>query len=135
LRSFRVVSVSGQHNERAVGSELQIALHNDIELGLSVPSVAGAPLVVDVRIKVTATATDTPDADELAALASTYVGRFLYDDGITEATVAPLLERRRYQYELAAQVYPLVMTHFRRELQSMGLDARELPLGLAWSVD
>ncbi|MCB8746290.1 hypothetical protein LHU53_05160 [Rhodoferax sp. U2-2l] len=26
--------------------------------------------------------------------------------------------------------YPLAMTHFRRELQSMGMDARHLPLGL-----
>jgi hypothetical protein len=27
------------------------------------------------------------------------------------------------------QAVPLAMTHFRRELQAMGMDARDLPLG------
>jgi hypothetical protein len=40
------------------------------------------------------------------------------------------MDDSEYQYVLVAQAFPLAMTHFRRELQALGLDARQLPLGL-----
>jgi hypothetical protein len=41
-----------------------------------------------------------------------------------------LIKQELFQYVLVAQAFPLAMTHFRREMQSMGFDARNLPLGL-----
>ena len=41
-----------------------------------------------------------------------------------------MFNHEEYQYVLVAQAFPLAMTHFRREMQSMGFDARELPLGI-----
>ena len=47
-----------------------------------------------------------------------------------ELDVVTRFDTEPYQYVLVAQVVPLAMTHFRRELQAMGVDARELPLGI-----
>ena len=59
-----------------------------------------------------------------------YEGKFEYPEGVQESDVAVRFEAELYQYVLVAQVVPLAMTHFRRELQSMGVDARKLPLGI-----
>ena len=49
---------------------------------------------------------------------------------LTEEALSFWFEQEPYQYMLVSQAFPLAMTHFRRELQSMGFDARSLPLGL-----
>lgn len=91
------------------GTEMRLDVQQDIELGLAVPSVPGGHLQVSVLIKLKATATNEKDAKD---------------------QVAPLMDDSEYQYVLVAQAFPLAMTHFRRELQALGLDARQLPLGL-----
>jgi hypothetical protein len=48
---------------------------------------------------------------------------------VREEQVAARFATEPYQYVLVVQAVPLAMTHFRRELQAMGMDARELPLG------
>ena len=70
------------------------------------------------------------DEKDQATFAGDYEAKFYYPPEVTEEAVTPLMEDTDYQYVLVAQAYPLAMTHFRRELQAMGLDARQLPLGL-----
>lgn len=130
LRSFRVVEFSGQNRGEAVGSAMQLATQQNIEVGLAVPDVVGAPLMAGVLIKLQATATHERDSNDVATFAGEYQAKFYYAPGVMEEAVAPLLEDHDYQYLLVAQAFPLAMTHFRRELQAMGLDARGLPLGL-----
>lgn len=130
LRSFRALAFHGENRGEATGIEMRLDLQQDIELGLAVSTVDGAPLQVSVLINLKATATHEKDAKDQASFSGDYEAKFYYAPDVTEDAVAPLMEDSDYQYVLVAQAYPLAMTHFRRELQSMGMDARHLPLGL-----
>ena len=130
LRSFRALAFHGENRGDATGTEMQLDLHQDIELGLAVPSVPGGALQVSVLIKLNATATNSKDPKDQATFAGDYEAKFYYAPEVEEESVTPLMEDNEYQYVLVAQAYPLAMTHFRRELQALGLDARALPLGL-----
>ena len=130
LRSFRVLASNGQNRGEAAGVKMRLEVQQEIEVGLAVPDVAGAPLMLGVRIKLDAKATNENDTSDVATYAGEYEARFYYAAGVTEETITPLLDDHEYQYILVAQAFPLAMTPFRRELQAMGLDARELPLGL-----
>ncbi|WP_140426739.1 hypothetical protein [Acidovorax sp. Root267] len=130
LRSFRVLACTGQNRGEATGAKMRLEVQQEIEVGLAVPDVAGAPLMVGVRINLDAKATNENDASDVATYAGEYEARFYYAAGVAEDAITPLLDDHEYQYVLVAQAFPLAMTHFRRELQAMGLDARELPLGL-----
>ena len=133
LRSFRVLASNGENGGEAAGVRMRLELQQEIEFGLAVPDVAGAPLMVGVRVKLGAKATNENDAGDVATYAGEYEARFYYPAGVTEDTVTQLLDNPEYQYALVAQAFPLAMSHFRRELQAMGLDARELPLGLPYN--
>ena len=109
---------------------MRLDLQQDIEIGLAVPSVSGGPMQVAVLIKLKATATNDKDAKDQATFAGDYEAKFYFASELTEEAVTPLMDDSDYQYLLVAQAYPLAMTHFRRELQALGLDARQLPLGL-----
>ena len=130
LRSFRVLALNGQNKGDGASAKMQLTVQQDIEVGFAVPSVAGAPLMAGVIIKLQATATNEKDANDVATFGGEYEAKFFYSTDVTEAVVTPLLDDHGYQYVLVAQAFPLAMTHFRHELQAMGLDARELPLGL-----
>lgn len=131
LRSFRALAFHGENRGEATGVDMRLELQQDIELGLAVPAVAGGSLRVSVLINLKATATSEKDPKDQATFAGDYEAKFYYTPEVTEAMAAPLMEETDYQYVLIAQAYPLAMTHFRRELQAMGMDARNLPLGLA----
>lgn len=133
LRSFRVLASNGENRGEAAGVRMRLELQQEIEFGLAVPDVAGAPLMVGVRVKLGAKATNENDTGDVATYVGEYEARFYYPAGVTENTVTPLLDNPEYQYVLVAQAFPLAMSHFRRELQAMGLDARELPLGLPYN--
>ena len=130
LRSFRVLAFNGQNKGDAVNAQLQLTVQQEIEVCLAVPSVAGAPLMVGVLIKLQAKGLNEKNTDNAATVAGEYEARFFYPAEVLEDSVAPLLDDHDYQYMLVAQAFPLAMTHFRRELQAMGLDVRDLPLGL-----
>lgn len=130
LQSFRALAFHGENRGEATGTEMRLDLQQNIELGLAVPSVPGGPLQVAVLISLKATATNEKDAKDQASFAGDYEAKFYYVLDVTEEVVTPLMEDKDYQYVLIAQAYPLAMTHFRRELQALGLDARALPLGL-----
>lgn len=130
LRSFRALAFHGENRGEATGIEMRLDLQQNIELGLAVPSVPGGPLQVAVLISLKATATNEKDAKDQASFSGDYEAKFYYVPEVAEEVVTPLMEDKDYQYVLIAQAYPLAMTHFRRELQALGLDARALPLGL-----
>lgn len=130
LRSFRALAFHGENRGEATGIEMRLDLQQNIELGLAVPSVPGGPLQVAVLISLKATATNEKDAKDQASFSGDYEAKFYYVLDVTEEVVTPLMEDKDYQYVLIAQAYPLAMTHFRRELQALGLDARAPPLGL-----
>lgn len=134
LRSFRVLAVQGENRGEAAGTRMQLEFQQAMEFALAVPDIAGAPLMVSVRVKLETKATNENDASHVATYVADYEAKFYYPTGVTEDAVTPLLDEHEYQYILVAQVFPLAMTHFRRELQAMGLDARELPLGLDMSL-
>lgn len=133
LRSFRVLAMSGHNQGEAAGAKAQMAVEQNIMVGLAVPSVAGAPLMVTVSIKLEGKVTHEQEAADMAMCAGEYEAKFYYPNEVAEETVNALLDDRDYQYVLVAQAFPLAMTHFRRELQAMGIDAREMPLGLAYN--
>lgn len=130
LTSLRVLSFHGDNRAEADGARWALELQQDIQMALAVPKVSGAGLQAAVKIELTAQAKSEQGSAEPASFNGLYEAKFNYLPEVTEATVAPLMEQEPYQYMLVAQAYPLAMTHFRRELQAMGFDARNLPLGL-----
>lgn len=130
LTSLRVISFHGDNRAEADGARWALELQQDIQMALAVPTVSGGGLQAAVKIELTAQAKSEQGNAEPASFKGLYEAKFNYKPEVTEETVAPLMEQEPYQYMLVAQAYPLAMTHFRRELQAMGFDARNLPLGL-----
>lgn len=131
LVSFRALAFHGENKGQANGTdEWTLELAQEIDLGLAVPMVPGAPLQAVVKIELRAKSTNTSSSTDSAAFNAVYEAKFNYPSDATEDAISPLFEQEPYQYTLVSQAFPLAMTHFRRELQSMGFDARSLPLGL-----
>lgn len=131
LVSFRALAFHGENKGQANGTdEWTLELAQEIDLGLAVPMVPGAPLQAVVKIELRAKSTNISSLTDSAEFNAVYEAKFNYPSDAAEDAISPLFEQEPYQYTLVAQVFPLAMTHFRRELQSMGFDARSLPLGL-----
>lgn len=64
------------------------------------------------------------------SFSANYEAKFDFPATATEVEILPQIAQETVRYMVVAQDFPLAMTHFRREMQSMGFDARELPLGL-----
>ena len=131
LVAFRVLAFRGENPDEINDSAQMLEMQQDIQLGLAIPNVPGAGLQVTVKIRLDALSRMEPESPPVASFSGEYEAKFHYMPEVPEATVTALLEQDDYQYLLVAQAYPLTMTHFRRELQAMGLDTRNLPLGLA----
>ena len=131
LVSFRATSFHGENKAASSGREpWNIQLTQTIELGLgTVPNVP-SPVQAIVKIELLAKASKADAADQVAEFSASYEAKFDYPGAPIEAEILPLFEQEPYQYLLVAQAFPLAMTHFRREMQSLGFDAREMPLGL-----
>lgn len=131
LVSLRVTRFQGDNNASAAAQQkLRLELKQEIEVGLGTSINPKGPLMALVNVLLHATAKTPDGADTGAVFEGRYEGKFEYPAGVTEELVGPRFATEPYQYVLVAQVVPLAMTHFRRELQAMGLDARELPLGI-----
>jgi hypothetical protein len=131
LVSFRALAFHGENKGPASGAESwTIQLTQNIEVGLAVPTVAGGTLQAVVKMVLIAEAANDGKQDKKASFHAEYEAKFDYPSAVTEAEAIALMEPEPYQYVLVAQAFPLAMTHFRREMQSMGFDARQLPLGL-----
>ena len=130
LVSFRAVSFHGENRAQADGAPWSLQLQQDIQLGTSVPTVAGTNVQAAVKINLTATAKNEKVDTQTAEFSGEYEAKFDYAPEVTAEALRLQMNQDEHQYLLVAQAYPLAMTHFRRELQSMGFDARGLPLGL-----
>jgi hypothetical protein len=131
LVSLRVTRFQGDNSASAAAQQkLSLALKQEIEVGLGTSIHPNGLLMALVSVVLHATARTPDGADTGAVFEGRYEGKFEYPAGVTEEVVGPRFATEPYQYVLVAQVVPLAMTHFRRELQAMGLDARELPLGI-----
>ena len=132
LVSFRATGIHAESKTASSGYEpWNFQLTETIEVVLaSAKNDQATALHVVVKIDLLAKATKTSASDEKAEFNAAYEAKFEYPAGVTEAEVLPQLDKEFYQYMLVAQAFPLAMTHFRREMQSMGFDARDLPLGI-----
>ena len=131
LVSFRALAFHGENKGQANGTdEWTLELAQEINLGLAVPMVPSAPVQAVVKIDLRAKSTNTSALNDSAEFSATYEAKFDCPSDVTEEAISLWFEQEPYQYMLVSQVFPLAMTHFRRELQSMGFDARSLPLGL-----
>ena len=131
LVSFRALAFHGENKGQANGTGAwTLELAQEINLGLAVPMVPSAPLQAVVKIDLRAKSVNTSASNDSAEFSATYEAKFDCPSDVTEESLSFWIEQEPYQYMLVSQAFPLAMTHFRRELQSMGFDARSLPLGL-----
>lgn len=131
LVSLRVTQFRGDNSAPVPAPhKLSLEFRQDIEVGLGTSASADGPLLALVNVVLHAAAKAPEGADTGAVFEGCYEGKFEYPVGVTEDMISSRFATEPYQYVLVAQVVPLAMTHFRRELQAMGLDARELPLGI-----
>ncbi|MEN9887713.1 MAG: hypothetical protein RL758_2291 [Pseudomonadota bacterium] len=131
LVSMRVVQFHGDNQVLANPPQvMQLSLEQDIQVGLGVSNDEHQRLLALVDIRLTAKAVPQVEGVANPEFFGTYEGKFEFPEGMQELDVVTRFDTEPYQYVLVAQVVPLAMTHFRRELQAMGVDARELPLGI-----
>lgn len=131
LVSFRALAFNGENRAPATGNGgWSFELTQNIEIGLAVPTVAGGVLQAVVKMALTCAASSESEKTHKASFNAEYEAKFDYSAEVKEDVLLPLFDQEPYQYLLVAQAFPLAMTHFRRELQSMGFDARALPLGI-----
>ncbi len=131
LTSFRVTSFHGENKASSNGQEpWSIQLTQTTTVGLASGNESQDQLLGIVTIELLAKASKNAAPDQVAEFRGVYEAKFGYPDNVSEAQISPLFDTEPYQYALTSQVFPLAMTHFRREMQSTGFDARNLPLGL-----
>ena len=131
LVSYRALAFHGENKADVSGAdEWTLDLTREINLGLAVPMVLGAPLQAVVKIDLRAKPTHPSVLTDSAEFSAVYEARFEYPNDATEEAISSLFEHEPHQYALASQAFPLAMTHFQHELQSMGFDTDSLPLGL-----
>jgi hypothetical protein len=130
LITFRVEAFQSDNRVEDSGSPWSLELQQEIQVGLAVPTDSSGPLQAIVKITLGAQAHSQQAASQTASFKGEYTAKFHYPPGLAETVVAPLLDQEPHQYLLVAQAFPLAMSHFRRELQSTGFDARQLPLGV-----
>ena len=129
--SLRATSFHGENKAASSGEEpWNIQLTQTIEVGLATRQTPAASLQAVVKIDLVALASKANAKDQNAEFNGSYEAKFDYPPEATEEDIFPLFDHEPYQYVLVAQAFPLAMTHFRREMQSMGFDARQLPLGI-----
>ena len=131
LMSLRATSFQGENKAASSGKELwNIQLTQTIEVGLAVTQTPAVTLQAVVKIDLVAHASKTDSKHQKVEFSGSYEAKFDYPPEATEAQIIPLFDKEAYQHVLVAQAFPLAMTYFRREMQSMGFDAPELPLGI-----
>lgn len=131
LVSFRATKFHGENPGPAnKNDKWSLQLTQTIEVGFGVTAGPNERIQARIKIDFEARAVLESGAERAAEFQAAYEAKFDYAPEVKEEQIAPLMDQDNYQYGLVAQAFPLAMTHFRRELQSLGFDARELPLGL-----
>jgi len=130
LVTFRAVRFHGENPSPDGTQSWTLETKQTVELavGTSPPPLNGTQASVQIALDATARSDD--GQAQPATFSASYEAVFAFPPGTTEAQVTPLMAEEPYQYGLVSQVFPLAMTLFRRELQTLGFDARGLPLGI-----
>ena len=131
LMSLRTTRFHGENRAASSGNEpWNIQLTQTIEVGLATMQTPAVSLQAVVKIDLIAHASKADAKDQKVEFSGSYEAKFDYPPEARGAKILPLFDQEEYQYVLVAQAFPLAMTHLRGEMQSMGFDARELPLGI-----
>lgn len=131
LVSFRATSFHGENKDASdAGKKWSFLITQTIDVALTVADNATANLQATVNIELVAKALREGEPTQTADFSGRYEAKYAYPPEVKEAEIAPRFVQEAYQYVLVAQAFPLAMTHFRREMQSMGFDARQMPLGI-----
>ncbi len=129
LVSFRATRLHGDNKDASDAREhWTFQLTQTIEVALAENHNANMQAIVKIDLVAKALREGKPD--QTADFSGTYEAKFVYPPEAKESEIAPQFEQEPYQYVLVAQAFPLAMTHFRREMQAMGFDARQMPLGI-----
>lgn len=131
LASFRTTSFHGDNQDASDGkAKWTIQFTQTVNVGLATVGKETKVLQAVVQIELQAKASKDGAPEQQASFQGNYEAKFAYAPEVKEQEVTPLFEQEPYQYLLVAQAVPLAMTYFKREMQAMGFDARELPLGI-----
>jgi len=131
LMSLRATSFHGENKAASSRKEpWNIQLTQTIEVGLAATQSPAVSLQAVAKIDLVANASKSDAQGQKADFSGSHEAKFDYPPAATEAQIIPLFDQEPCQYVLVAQAFPLAMTHFRREMQAMGFDARQLPLGI-----
>jgi hypothetical protein len=130
LVTFRAVRFYGDNPAPDSSQPWTLQTTQTVEVGLGMTAEPDQKLQAIVKIELDASATSEDGAGQPATFKGTYEGKYDYPPGTTLEQIAPLMAEEPYQYGLVSQAFPLAMTLFRRELQTLGFDARQLPLGI-----
>ncbi|MBV8380904.1 MAG: hypothetical protein JO369_09115 [Paucibacter sp.] len=130
LVTFRAVRFFGDNPSPDGSQPWSLETKQTIELAHGATHEGGARQHSMVRIELDSTAKKADGEGEPAVFKGTYEARFDFPEGVSLEQVTLLMAQEPFQYGLVSQAFPLAMTLFRRELQTLGFDARELPLGI-----
>ena len=131
--SFRVIAFAGKINPVSTSqpAEITFEMKPRIDLELRLPTEPENPLEAHVRIQISGKATLRGEQDQpIGNFDAEYEARFVYPPDAKESDISPRFGREPYQYTLVSQAFPLASSHFGSELLAMGIDTRNLPLGL-----
>lgn len=62
---------------------------------------------------------------------ATYRASFDFNKEAQLSEIAEAMELEAYQYLFVAQAFPLAIRHFKEQLAAMGMNTKDLPLGIA----
>lgn len=130
LMSFRVTQFQGENSAIPSGVDLLLETKQTIEVGLGSNTAAEKRVQAMVKIELESVVKNKTADQTETTFKGMYEGKFEYPAEVTEESIGEQFDQEAYQYGLVSQVFPLAMTHFRRELQSFGIDARGLGLGI-----
>jgi len=131
LVTFRAIRFHGENVGPADNSQpWALEMKQSIEVALGTATTPTERLQALVKIDLDAKATSHDGLAEPAIFSGTYEAKYDFPLDLKEEQVSPLFAQPSFQYMLVSQAFPLAMTLFRRELQTLGFDARELPLGI-----
>ncbi|MFZ5567975.1 MAG: hypothetical protein ACOY95_13345 [Pseudomonadota bacterium] len=131
LVSFRTTSFHGDNQDASdAKAKWTIQFTQTVNVGLTAVGKESKVMQAVVQIELLAKAGKEGAPEQQASFQGNYEAKFLYAPEVQEQDVVALFEQEPHQYLLVAQAVPLAMMYFKREMQAMGFDARELPLGI-----
>jgi hypothetical protein len=119
--------------ERQIAVEFQIPTESEeISSSETMSDVTHRDVIrcfVDIDLTAQFVDMDEKPVDGVIASA-TYRASFGFNDDVQASEVTLAAESEPYQYLFVAQAFPLAAQHFKGQLASMGMNSKEMPLGI-----